>query len=251
MQMLNADNGDAVGIRYEVVKNHAQSKLKAVDVYNARVVAGVKSLREVADAMVLEGCKYETAEVLAILEKFAQVTARLLQKGHAVNVGSLVRFRPSIQGKFDAENDVFQRGAHRILVRACIGSALRDVAATVNVMRVTPALPLPELLEVFNGATGNADCISNEMTFTVRGKAFVYDKDAADEGFFLNMDGQELRCPVIALDDGAGHALLMVPHQVAPGNELELTFRTRHTANGAMAIVGYPKPLVCEPATAE
>ena len=251
MQMLNADNGDAVGIRYEVVKNHAQSKLKAVDVYNARVVAGVKSLREVADAMVLEGCKYETAEVLAILEKFAQVTARLLQKGHAVNVGSLVRFRPSIQGKFNAENDVFQRGAHRILVRACIGSALRDVAATANVMRVTPALPLPELLEVFNGATGNADCISNEMTFTVRGKAFVYDKDAADEGFFLNLDGQELRCSVIALDDGAGHALLMVPHQVAPGNELELTFRTRHTANGAMAIVGYPKPLVCEPVTAE
>ena len=251
MQMVNADNGDGVGIRYEVVKNHARSKLEAKEVYNAHVVANVKSLREVADAMVLEGCKYETAEVLAILEKFAQVTARLLQKGHAVNVGSLVRFRPSIQGKFDAENDVFQRGAHRILVRACIGSALRDVAATANVMRVTPALPLPELLEVFNGATGNADCISNEMTFTVRGKAFVYDKDAADEGFFLNMDGQELRCPVIALDDGAGHALLMVPHQVAPGNELELTFRTRHTANGAMAIVGYPKPLVCEPATAE
>ena len=251
MQMVNADNGDGVGIRYEVVKNHARLKLEAKEVYNAHVVANVKSLREVADAMVREGCKYESAEVLSILEKFATVTARLLQEGCAVNVGSLVRFRPSIQGKFNAENEAFQRGTHRILVRASIGSSLRNVASTASVMRMTPALPLPELLEVFNGATGHADCISNEITFTVRGKAFVYDKDAADEGFFLNMDGQELRCPVISMDDGAGHVLLMVPHQVAPGNELELTFRTRRTTNGAMAIIGYAKALVCEPATAE
>lgn len=251
MQMLNIDHGDSVGIRYAVVKNHAQSKVKAQDVYNARVVANVKSLREVADAMVREGCKYEAAEVLSILEKFATVTARLLQEGNAVNVGSLVRFRPSIQGKFEAENGVFERGTHRILVRATIGSALRNVAGAASVIRVTPALPLPELLEVFNGATGNADCISNEMTFTVRGKAFEYDEDAADEGFFLNLDGQELRCPVITMDASKEHVLLMVPHQVAPGNELELSFRTRHTASGAMAIVGYPKALVCEPITAE
>ena len=51
MQMVNADNGDGVGIRYEVVKNHARSKLEAKEVYNAHVVANVKSLREVADAM--------------------------------------------------------------------------------------------------------------------------------------------------------------------------------------------------------
>ena len=251
MQMLNADNGDAVGIRYEVVKNHAQSKLKSVDVYNARVVAGVKSLREVADAMVLEGCKYETAEVLAILEKFAQVTARLLQKGNAVNVGSLVRFRPSIQGKFADEGDSFQRGTHRILVRACIGSALRNIAATASAMRVTPALPMPELLAVYNGATGNENMVSNEATFAVRGKALVYDKDAADEGFFLNLDGQDLRCPVVTIDDTACNVMLMVPHQVAPGNELELTFRTRHTSNGSLAIVGYTTTLTCEAAAAE
>ena len=251
MQMVNADNGDAVGIRYEVVKNHAQSKVAAKNVYNARVVASVKSLREVADAMVLEGCKYETAEVLAILEKFATVTARLLQKGNAVNVGSLVRFRPSIQGKFEGEGDSFQRGTHRILVRACIGSALRNIASTASAMRVTPALPMPELLAVFNGATGNEDKVSNEATFAVRGKALVYDKDAADEGFFLNLDGQDLRCPVVTIDEAACNVMLMVPHQVAPGNELELTFRTRHTSNGSLAVVGYPTSLTCEAAVAE
>ena len=251
MQMVNADNGDAVGIRYEVVKNHAQSKVAAKNVYNARVVASVKSLREVADAMVLEGCKYETAEVLAILEKFATVTARLLQKGNAVNVGSLVRFRPSIQGKFEDEGDSFQRGTHRILVRACIGSALRNIASTASAMRVTPALPMPELLAVFNGATGNEDKVSNEATFAVRGKALVYDKDAADEGFFLNLDGQDLRCPVVTIDEAACNVMLMVPHQVAPGNELELTFRTRHTSNGSLAVVGYPTSLTCEAAVAE
>ena len=219
--------------------------------YNARVVASVKSLREVADAMVLEGCKYETAEVLAILEKFATVTARLLQKGNAVNVGSLVRFRPSIQGKFEDEGDSFQRGTHRILVRASVGSALRNVASTASAMRVTPALPMPELLAVFNGATGNENKVSNEATFAVRGKALVYDQDAADEGFFLNLDGQDLRCPVVTIDEAACNVMLMVPHQVAPGNELELTFRTRHTSNGSLAIVGYPTSLTCEAAVAE
>ena len=118
-------------------------------------------------------------------------------------------------------------------------------------MRVSGAVPLPELLEVFNGATGNPDTVSNESAFIVKGKGFAYDTDAADEGFFVNSDGQELRCTVILMDDTDTNAVLMMPHQLAPGNEVELTFRTRHTTSGAMAIIAYPKPLVCEAATAE
>ena len=251
MQMLNVDNGDSVGIRYAVVKNHAQSKVKAQDVYNARVVANVKSLREVADAMVREGSKYEAAEVLSILEKFATVTARLLQEGNAVNVGSLVRFRPSIQGKFAAESDNFQRGTHRIMVRACVGSALRNVAAAAPVSRVSAAVALPELLAVYNGATGNPDTVSNESTFIVKGANMVYDINAADEGFFVNLDGQELRCTVILMDEKHANAVLLMPHQIAPGNEVALSFRTRHTTSGGKAIISYGKTLVCEAAKAE
>ena len=251
MATLNVENGDSAAIRYDVVKNALLEKSKGEVSYFARVHANTKSLREVAETMVREGSKYSAYEVYCILESFATVVTRLLQEGNAVNVGSLVRFRPSIQGKFEGEGDSFQRGTHRILVRACIGSALRNIASTASAMRVTPALPMPELLAVFNGATGNEDMVSNEATFAVRGKALVYDKDAADEGFFLNLDGQDLRCPVVTIDEAACNVMLMVPHQVAPGNELELTFRTRHTSNGSLAIVGYPTSLTCEAATAE
>ena len=251
MATLNVENGDSAAIRYDVVKNSLLEKNKGEVSYCARIHAPTKSLREVADTMVREGSKYSAYEVYCILETFAEVVTRLLKEGNAVNVGSLVRFRPSILGKFAAESDNFQRGTHRIMVRACVGSALRNVAASAPVMRVSGAVPLPELLEVFNGATGNPDTVSNESAFIVKGKGFAYDTDAADEGFFVNSDGQALRCTVILMDDTDTNAVLMMPHQLAPGNEVELTFRTRHTTSGAMAIIAYPKPLVCEAATAE
>jgi hypothetical protein len=248
---LNIDNGDSSAIRYNLAKNAILEKSKGELSYYARVVANTKSLREVAETMVREGSKYSAYEVYCVLEFFTDVVTRLLKEGNAVNVGSLVRFRPSILGKFAAESDNFQRGTHRIMVRACVGSALRNVAASAPVMRVSGAVPLPELLEVFNGATGNPDTVSNESAFIVKGKGFAYDTDAADEGFFVNSDGQELRCTVILMDDTDTYAVLMMPHQLAPGNEVELSFRTRHTTSGAMAIIDYPKPLVCEAPTAE
>ena len=251
MATLNVENGDSAAIRYDVVKNALLEKSKGEVSYFARVHANTKSLREVAETMVREGSKYSAYEVYCILESFATVVTRLLQEGNAVNVGSLVRFRPSIQGKFEGEGDSFQRGTHRILVRASIGSALRNVAAGATVTRVAAALPLPELLAVFNGATGNPDKVSNEMAFIVQGAHLAYDVDAADEGFFANLDGQTLRCPVVVMNDEDTNVVLMMPHQLAPGNEVELTFRTRHTTSGGLAIISYAKALTCEAATAE
>ncbi|MBR4317197.1 MAG: hypothetical protein IKT85_00430 [Kiritimatiellae bacterium] len=79
----------------------------------------------------------------------------------------------------------------------------------------------------------------------------AYDSDAADEGFFVNLDGQNLRCPVVVMNDEDTNVVLMMPHQIAPGNEVELSFRTRHTTSGGLAIISYAKTLVCEAAAAE
>jgi hypothetical protein len=248
---LNIDNGDSSAIRYNLAKNAILEKSKGELSYYARVVANTKSLREVAETMVREGSKYSAYEVYCVLEFFTEVVTRLLKEGCAVNVGSLVRFRPRIQGKFASETDSFKRGVHRILVGASVGSALRNVAAAAPVSRVTAAVALPELLAVYNGATGHQDRVSNESTFIVKGANMVYDINAADEGFFVNLDGQELRCTVILMDEKHANAVLLMPQQIAPGNEVALSFRTRHTTSGGKAIISYGKTLVCEVATVE
>ena len=248
---LNIDNGDSSAIRYNLAKNAILEKSKGELSYYARVVANTKSLREVAETMVREGSKYSAYEVYCVLEFFTEVVTRLLKEGCAVNVGSLVRFRPRIQGKFASETDSFKRGVHRILVGASVGSALRNVAAAAPVSRVSAAVALPELLAVYNGATGHQDKVSNESTFIVKGANMVYDVNAADEGLFVNLDGQEPRCTVILMDEKPANAVLLMPHQIAPGNEVALSFRTRHTTSGGKAIISYGKTLVCEVATVE
>jgi hypothetical protein len=248
---LNIDNGDSSAIRYNLAKNAILEKSKGELSYYARVVANTKSLSEVAETTVREGSKYSEYEVYCVLEFFTDVVTRLLKEGCAVNVGSLVRFRPRIQGKFASETDSFKRGVHRILVGASVGSALRNVAAAAPVSRVSAAVALPELLAVYNGATGHQDKVSNESTFIVKGANMVYDVNAADEGFFVNLDGQELRCTVILMDEKHANAVLLMPHQIAPGNEVALSFRTRHTTSGGKAIISYGKTLVCEVATVE
>ncbi|MBQ9694089.1 MAG: hypothetical protein IJV69_04960 [Kiritimatiellae bacterium] len=246
MATLNIENGDTSAIRYNVVKNAVLEKSTGETSYYARVYASTKSLREVAETMVREGSKYSAYEVYTILESFAAVVTRLLQEGYAVNVGSLVHFRPSIVGKFKTEADSFTRGTHQIKVRANIGSSLRDVAATASVSRITAAIPLPEMQEVYNGVTGTLNTVCSESTLIVMGTSLIYNEDATDEGFFANLEGLEMRCQVIRMNATNTSAIVLMPHSLSPGNEVEFTFRTRHTTSGNLAIIQYEDMLMYE-----
>ncbi len=245
MAMLNADNGTSAAIRYDVVKNYAQSKAKGTNIFNARVQAPTKSLREVADTMVREGCKYDSAEVVAILEKFASVTTRLLQEGNAINVGSLVRFRPSIRGKFNTPETAFSKADHRIVVNASIGSALRDVAATAQVMRVSN-IGLPEIATVYNGLTGTHNTVGSQGPLVIMGKRFIWDEEAEDEGFFTEVDGLREKCELTSLNEEGTTAFINIPQEMMEGIEARLYFFTRNTASGELAMIRYDAVLTYE-----
>jgi hypothetical protein len=247
MATLNVDNGSSAAIRYEVVKNFAQSKAKGVNIYNARVQAPTKSLREVADTMVREGCKYEPGEVVAILEKFANVTTRLLQEGNAINVGSLVRFRPSICGTFKSLDTGFSKADHRIIVKASVGTALRNVAATAPVERVT-SLGLPELQKVYNAVTGKMNTMCSEGDIIVMGKRFIWNEEAEDEGFFTEVEGNVMKCEVFNLDKDNASAFMHTKQFMMEGDEAQLIFRTRNTSTGELAVFKYDVPLAFEAA---
>jgi hypothetical protein len=245
MTILNANNGDAAAVRYDVVKNCAQSKTLGRDVFCSRTSTRVKSLAEVADTMVREGSKYEANEVVAILEKFAKVTTRLLQEGYAVNVGSLVRFRPSIRGKFETVDEAFSKAKHRIVVRASVGSALRNVAATASVQRIT-AIPLPEITTVYNGLTGTLATLDTEGPLVVLGKRFTWDATAEDEGFFTEVNGVRQPCEVFSIDTARTSVFMNTSAVMGEGIQATLYFATRNTANGELATIRYALPLAYE-----
>lgn len=250
MSILNANNGDAVAVRYDVVKNCAQSKALGHDVFCSRTTTTVKSLAEVADTMVREGSKYEANEIVAILEKFATVATRLLQEGYAVNVGSLVRFRPSIRGKFETIDEAFSKAKHRIVVQASVGSALRNVAATASVQRIT-GVPLPEITAVYNGLTGTLATLDTEGSLVVLGKRFIWDTNAADEGFFTEVSGVRQPCEVFSIDTARTSAFMNTSAIMGEGVQATLYFATRNTANGELATIRYALPLAYEAAVAQ
>lgn len=246
MNQLNIENGSRCALRYEVIKNALREKNAGEISYCARVYTTVKSLREIAETMVHEGSKYKAIELFAILQDFTDITTRLLQEGYAVNVGSLVRFRPSIQGKFTSEDDAFTRGRHRIVIRSSTGSILRDVAASATVERINKGETPPKLLNVFNCVTGTLNTVCSTGTLTISGKRLSWNPENPDEGFFTTLDDDTQRCELLHVNEEQTCAFIKIPHTLQEGDQITLTFRTRQVLNGPLRNIPYPDPLTYE-----
>lgn len=244
MALVKAENGSSSAIRYKVLKHPAATKAANREVYCAYVRAPTKSLREVAETMAREGGKYHAREILAILESFAEVVARLLCEGNAVNVGSLVRFCPAIRGTFASRAHTFCKSLHRIVINATIGSALRNVAAHAAVYRVN-ALRAPIIGRVFNLTTGERDVCLSEGNLLLVGERLIWNDAASDEGFFVTVGAETLRCEVVSVDATYETAVLRLPCALTVGEGITLAFTTRNTPDGARLTVLYGTEIVC------
>ena len=196
--------------------------------------------------MVREGSKYKSSEIFAILQDFTDLTIRLLQEGYAVNVGSLVRFRPSIRGKFTSENDTFTRGVHRIIVRSATGSILRNVAASTTVERIS-ATSHPQIRLVYNSITGKANTVCSNGTLSIQGVHLAWNRENSEEGFFVTLDGATQQCEVLHVNEADTHALLKLPHALQEGDSITLSFRTRTATENGLVTTTYSTPLQYEP----
>jgi hypothetical protein len=214
--------------------------MKGTDIYNARVTTPTNSLQAVAETMQREGSKYQPHEIVGILTQFSDVVARLINEGYAVNVGSLMKIRPAIKGRFDAEDANFSEGVQRIVVKTTVGALLRDVAAKANVRRID-GKTLPLLEKVMNLTTGNEGTLSTEGYILVTGKYIKWDTKAEDEGFFITMDGAETKLDVES--NGAEGVVLALPELIS-GTEATLTFRT--AKDGPLEQVVYSTTLIVE-----
>ncbi len=240
---LNTNNGTAAAIQYSVEKNAAASKIKGKDIYSARVTAPVLSLQDIAEKMAEEGSKYKTFEINGILTHFADVVAREITKGYAVNVGSLFRLRPQIRGTFGNEEESYGEGENnKIVVKASTGSLLRDVAAKAVVRRID-GKTIPEIVTVINSKTMVENTISSLGGLMVTGARLTFDAAKADEGFFVVVNGVAHKMTVVK-NDGGKNVLLTTDQTLEDNDEVYLTFAT--AKDGTLATYRYETQLAVE-----
>ena len=198
MAEVNYNAGVASAIRYDVVRNHAAQDAEGKPIYNARVSAPTKSLKDVAKTMSREGSKFRASEIYQMLEHFSSVVTQLVEEGNAVNVGSLFRIRPSIRGTFSGEDDAFVRSKQRIQVRASVGANLRNACSNARVMRIGQMMAA-EIVGVVNSVTQKANTLCPAGSLNVSGKRLMYDTQAEDEGVFLTVSGKSYRGKAVAV----------------------------------------------------
>ena len=239
--MINVDSGSNYeAIQYTVVRNPALSKLKGTDCYNARITAPAMSLRQIAETLANEGSKYSPAEVTAILEHAAEVIARAVKTGRAVNFGALVRFRPSIRGTFDSPNDQYQAGKQKIVVTASIGSALRNVAADAPTMKIG-ASSLPKITDVYNGITGSADTLCRHGDLIVQGTNLDW-VEGEGAGFYLEVEGEPYKCTPFNVSKDKKTVFLHTDAEVIEDETARLYLVTAPDG----ATIGYAKTITYE-----
>lgn len=223
--------GDAQGfgsIRYKLIRNGAASKKAGHTVYSAMVLnRETYGTVEIAERMVRENCPLNASTIRMVISDLANLVAQLVSEGRMVNLGGVVRFMPVICGTFDSVDEPWNPQKHKVKIKACSGSNMREAARESPVERTeVPVAPL--LLQLFNPANNRSDTISSGREFLVSGEHLSWNPEAPDEGWFINYDGREYACAARAAE--GEDQVVWVRADVAfreAGESLLLIFRTR------------------------
>ncbi len=226
--IVTEDTADIKSIKYRVVYNAAASKAASRDIYTGVVdIKETYNLNAIAERMVAEGCPVNIASIRLILTTFADLVAKLVAEGRAVYIPGLVRFSPAIRGTFATEEADWDNAENQIVVNASIGSRMRVAAAKSTVQRIV-TIVLPTFDQVVDMATQKPNVITSEGAFLVTGERFVWDDTAEDEGFFINVGGEERKCTIHELDPDNEYVILKTSQIFEQsGQEVQLFFRTR------------------------
>lgn len=241
--VMNETDSNLGNIRYTVVENGAASKAKGEPVYTAVVTAKeTYNIADIAARMTAEGCTVRPATIKMVLSDFAELAAKLVAEGRAVNIGGVVRFAPAIRGTFTSPEDVFDPARHQVVVNATIGNRLRSSAATSSVQRVQN-VTLPKIDALFNTVDGSEGTICSKGMFVLTGSRLIWDDTQEDEGFIINLMGVETKCRTILGDPTGKRLVLRTTQPMNPGDAPELWFYTR--INGGLYQIKYNGALIC------
>jgi hypothetical protein len=192
---LAANNGSTAKIRYTLqpVPPKARASQDEDGPYAAHVVIRPASLMSIAEQMVREGSKYSEAEIIAITTQLMDTIAYRLSNGESVNLGSMLRLKPSIRGTFETAKSAFDPTQHEVVVTATIGSRLRHILASTAVEQMT-SQQVPKFLNVSVMEQSNG---TSTFTFILKGRNLL-----AQAGTWVAVvNGKEKVLKPIAIDN--------------------------------------------------
>lgn len=229
-------------VHYKLIRHGSLSKQKRRDVYVASVLKK-ETYGTVQLAKALEARNPLLSERLVrlMIGEMAELIGEVVSEGRMVNIGGVVRFMPVIHGTFDSPDEPLNPEKHKILIKACSGFRMRKVAAESQATRIS-APEVPVLRDVRNSDSVASRTVSAQKTFFVLGERLLWNSEAEDEGWFINLGGTEIKCSVVNADPTLAALRCDEPFE-APGMPILLIFRTR--PDGKMLHqIAYSKPLV-------
>lgn len=228
MAYTNSSAGSAqAGIRYTLRNNKMVSAVKGATAYTMDVEAPALSLENLANRMVRQGSAYSSRDIISVFDEMTEVIIQCLNEGSAVNLGSICRFRPTIKGTLASE-DAELSAANLVTVAVSAGSKIRDMVRDATTIRISGSgSNVPTLTEVRDATTMRTDGLTSGGNFLVTGSNLSWDTAAEDEGFFLVVNGEEVKA---TLQDLSGETSALLSNSLTwttAGDAITLMLRTR------------------------
>lgn len=245
--ILSSENESTVDVvQYKLQLNPLASSKAGRNIYNGVVIKKeTYGTRQLTERMVNEQTPLNASTIRMVIDDLANLIAKLASEGRAINLGGVIRIMPVIHGTFDSLDEPWNPKKHKVRISACAGTKLRNAAVLSPVMRLD-GLNKPEILQVTNvidPAKPKFNQVPSAGEFVVVGHLLTWDRDAADEGWFLNYKGQETKCEVVKSENPHCATLRTTCVFDNPGESLLLIFRTRLNGEKSLQQFAYGKPL--------
>lgn len=225
---VSDSNEDFKRIHYKLQYCPLASRKAGRDVYSGAVIKKETcGTVQLAKRLASQNPLIKESHIRMLISDLANLIGDLVSEGRAVNIGGVVRFMPVIHGTFDSPDEPWNPEKHKVLVNACVGSRMRKILEKSAVSRIG-GTSSPELLQVLNPEMRSVGSISSGGKFMVTGSRLVWNPEAEDEGWFINLGGAESKCEVVKMKEPFDLAVLRCTQTFeTPDTPILLIFRTR------------------------
>ncbi len=215
-------------LQYTLLENHLTDN---PDDYTAMVQnLRSRSLNFLIDLIITRGSTVTKTDIISVLEDYTSVIEQCLRDGDGINT-ELLNIAPSIKGVFFSPDEPFDAARHQVRFNLRPGVRLKQVEAQVQLERVSPTLPRPEV-RIFEDIA--SDTRNDEVTpgglGTLSGTRLKYEPNDPQQGiFFIDSALAATRVTMISLNKPKS-LHFQIPATLATG---AYTLEVRATMPGA------------------
>lgn len=164
------------------------------------------------------------ADTKAVLENLSDVTLNNIQRGRAVNLGFAI-IKPVIKGAFDAPDEQFTSGKHKIDVSVSASQSFKKKAALgTSVLRIDKTASIPLLFGISNFSSPHSETFKSGDLVKITGNNLFFDAEDASLGIFLTNGSTDVK--VIEYGEIRNKSILFkIPAEAIAGEDYLLEVR--------------------------